>query len=317
LAIPLEAIERQLEGVAPAATPSERLPWPDEDSSTPSIPPPSETPEAQFGPRGRAEGERSWDYFSATQLGTFMRCPETYRRRYVLGEKERPGQALLWGSVDHKGAEHNLRQKIESERDLPESDVLDFFDHAWREKLDEEGGEGEIVWDDKPGAVKTTAAKLVGLRHREVMPLIQPLKVEAEFMLDLPGVRLPIKGFIDAELDSHVVDWKTTKRAEALSRKPDWRLQMLLYAVQTGKPVHVVQSVKTQTPKVDTSKASVSAPTKHGAEVVARIVKNAIDQIDYFLATFGTHQPWPTQTPGYGHACSWCGYRPTCFYWGN
>jgi hypothetical protein len=260
--------------------------------------------------------ERTWEHFSASQLGCFLRCPETYRRRYVLGQKERPRQALFWGSVDHKTAEHNLRQKIQTESDVPESEILDAFDHAWQTKLDSEGGEGEIAWDDKPGDVKSQAAQLVRIRHRQVMPMIQPIAVEREILVTLPQVRLPLKGFIDAETSNQVIDWKTTKRAEALSNKPDWRLQAMVYAVETGKPVQIIQSVKTKVPQVDTAKARIEAPSKHQAVVLAAIVKNAIDQIDYFTATYGPGRAWPTHAPGYGHACGWCGFRPTCFYWG-
>jgi hypothetical protein len=47
---------------------------------------------------------------------TALRCLETYRRRYVRGEKTRPAAALTWGSADHAAHEANFAQKITTHR---------------------------------------------------------------------------------------------------------------------------------------------------------------------------------------------------------
>ena len=42
----------------------------------------------------------------------FRRCPEQFRHRYILGEKEKPGESLLVGSAFHEGLEFNYLQRI-------------------------------------------------------------------------------------------------------------------------------------------------------------------------------------------------------------
>jgi hypothetical protein len=314
MAIPLSQIERTLEGVKtpPVTRDSLRLPWPDEKPGPYPypLPPAGNAPESPSGSRGRA-GE----HWSATQLQMALRCPEQWRRRYLLGERERPGAALIQGGADHKAHEHNFRQKIQSERDLPVGDVTDAFDQAWRDKIDEAGGVSEIEWgDDKPDQLKTQAGKLVALYHHEASPLIQPLAVEEEFYLNLPGVRLPVKGYLDVRVDGAVIDRKTTKKRTTLAMKPDWRLQGRIYAAHAQEPVWFHQAIKTQTPKIDTSSVVIDKLTDREQVVLAGRVALAEQMVDRFIADLGPDQPWPGAET-HPWACNYCGWRPTCFWW--
>jgi hypothetical protein len=326
VAIPLSHVERQMEGVATPAAPS-RLPWPDDNPEPAPLTgrlvgvrgrpqPVADAVAALVGTKKRPDG-REWTHFSASQLKTFLTCPEQYRKKYIRQERDRWGAALVWGSADHAAVEHNLRQKIESEKDLPLSEITDAFDHAWREKVEEAGGEREVIWDDSPADTKDAAARLVEIRHREVVPLVQPVAVEEEFYLQLPGVELPILGYLDARTENQAIDWKTTGRKSSLAQKPDWRIQGLIYGVHTGLPVQFVQSVKTKTPYVDPTTARLEAPTLQEAVVLASIASRAIREIEHFTATYGPDDAWPTSAIGYGHACGWCGFKPSCWYWGR
>ena len=53
-------------------------------------------------------------HISATSLRMFKRCPEQYRRRYLLGEKVPPAANMIWGSADHAAIGYNLAQKIDT-----------------------------------------------------------------------------------------------------------------------------------------------------------------------------------------------------------
>lgn len=246
-----------------------------------------------------------------------LRCPEQWRRRYLLGERERPGAALIQGGADHRAHEHNFRQKIESERDLPVGDVTDAFDQAWRDKIDEAGGESEVEWgDENPADLKTQAAKLVALYHHEASPLVQPLAVEEEFFLTLPGVQRPVKGYLDLRIDGAAIDRKTTKRRTTLAMKPDWRLQGKIYAAQVDGPVYFHQSVKTKVPAVYVSGVQVDPLTVRETEMLARRVALAERMIDSYIATLGADQAWPGAET-HPWACSYCGWRPTCAWWAS
>jgi len=89
---------------------------------------------------------------SSTQLEMYWRCPESYRRRYVEGEKIPPGIAPIQGKAYHVGAETNFRQKIESWVDLPKKEIVEAAAAAFDTELaggyilsEEEVGRGSSV----------------------------------------------------------------------------------------------------------------------------------------------------------------------------
>src|SRR3954463_13790861 len=86
-------------------------------------------------------------HFSPSSIRMLKVCPEQYRQRYILGKKERPGEALTLGSSVHAAMAFNLEQKIESHEDLPEAEVLEYFhDQAWPAAIESDGGKDEIRW---------------------------------------------------------------------------------------------------------------------------------------------------------------------------
>lgn len=64
-------------------------------------------------------------HISASQLVTFARCPEQWRRRYIEGDIIPPGIAALRGSGVHKGAETAMRSKIETHANMRPAEVVD------------------------------------------------------------------------------------------------------------------------------------------------------------------------------------------------
>nr|MBA2505063.1 PD-(D/E)XK nuclease family protein [Thermoleophilaceae bacterium] len=238
--------------------------------------------------------ERTWTHISASQLGMFKRCPNQYRERYIRGIKERPGAALIWGSADHSAHEHNFRQKIESEKDLPVGDVTDAFDQAWRDRIDQAGGASQIEWDGDPDDMKTQAARLVEAYHHQASPMVQPIAVEREISLQLPGVRLPIKGYIDVETTNSIVERKTGKRkVSSISDKPDWGLQGVIYSAALDKPVFWHQAVKTKVPAVHVEGVYLDAPTEVAKRILAKDAQQTIEMIDHFMALYGPDEAWP------------------------
>ncbi len=258
-------------------------------------------------------------HLSATQMSMFQRCAEQYRRRYVLGEKERPRAALIWGGADHAAHEENFRQKITSGEDVPVDVVEDAFATAFDRKVDEAGGLGEVEWgDEKPADLKDAGAALVAAYHRQVSPSVQPVSVEREFKLELPGVPIPVVGRMDIETELPAIERKTAKRAEK-TVKPTWRIQGLLYQLVEKRPVVWHVSVKTKVPAIYTQletpglSMAVSDATLGAAE---RLVGTTAQTIEAFYSTFGPEQPWPGAI-SHDWACSWCAYKSRCAWWGN
>src|SRR5262252_1769183 len=80
-------------------------------------------------------------HFSASGLRLLRVCPEAWRRRYILGQKERPGEALTLGKAVHSAIGYSHTQKITSHEDLPVLEVVTYYeDKAWPDAVEADGG---------------------------------------------------------------------------------------------------------------------------------------------------------------------------------
>lgn len=231
-------------------------------------------------------------HLSATSVSMFMRCPEQFRRRYILHEKERPGAALVIGRGFHAAQEVNFAQKIQSGEDLSVMEQVEAYHAGWDREVEQFGGVDEILWDDRerPDTLRAKGAKLVESYAVAVAPKMQPHSVEQEFNLTLPEVPVPFNGYLDfvgelwptplelAEDPDPIIDQSTGepvawlppadepqiivpkmsvvdyKTAKAVKRelKPEWKLQARLYQLQTGLRVEYHVAAKTKDPQIVT-----------------------------------------------------------------
>lgn len=258
------------------------------------------------------------EHLSATSLTMAQRCPEQWRRRYVLGEKERPGAALVLGSADHRTHEFNYTQKVVSGVDLPTDTMVDFFtDVAWLTAMEEKGGAEEISWNEGegPDVLRVKGAEMIRVYHETVSPRIQPIAVEVEFRVDV-GLPVPILGFVDVEREEALTERKTSKNSMS-QPKPEWRLQGRLYQLARPKPVewHVV--TKGKVPKAITP---LEAPDllleagNKGPERAAHLARVTGRLLNDMYSTFGPDEPWPGAIT-HPWACGFCGWRNRCHWW--
>jgi hypothetical protein len=251
-------------------------------------------------------------------------CPEQYRQRYILGRKERPGEALVIGSAVHSAVGFNLSQKIHTHEDLPAAEVRDYFhDHAWPIAIERDGGEEEIRWDSEPDTCRADGERVTVGYHAAVCPTIQPVSVERRFEFVVPGVPVPFIGFIDWEEPTHQTDLKTGKQVQ---RKPDanWRFQGTIYAAFTGKPTHFHSISRAKTPSIATpldAPEMVVSPHAMQVAVVERVLRDYAAQVEWYFNRYGPEEAWPmsglyADYKG-GPACGFCGFRKWCPAWAH
>jgi hypothetical protein len=248
-----------------------------------------------------------------------QRCPEQYRRRYLLGEVARPGAALVWGSADHYAHEQNFRQKIESGTDIPVGDVKAAFAEGFDRAVERNGGEREVEWgDDKPGDLKDKGVELAAVYHDLVSPTVQPVAVEQKFEVRVPGVPVPVIGFVDVLEQYKAIERKTAARAQK-TPKPDWLIQGWLYQSIERKPVEWHVSVKTKVPAIYTPATDAALRVEFDAAVAVAAqtrVRTFARVLTTYMAEFGMDEPWPDAV-SHPWACGFCGFRPSCSWWGN
>jgi len=264
-------------------------------------------------------------HLSASSIGMLMRCPRQFQHRYLRGEKERPGESIVIGSIFHEALNWNYKQKVVSHRDEPLADAIQFLqDEAVPKVIEEEGGVDNIRWDSDLDTVRSDAERITGAYYRNVVPRIQPFATEQKFEVEIPGVEVPIIGYIDCQESNRVIDTKTGKQASR-KVKPSWALQGRLYSFATQKPTEYHSVSRAKTPTIVTALESeqmvVPVPTPQQMDNLSVTVQTAAALVRYFLATIGLDEEWPTwgAIPDFSRSilpCDFCGWRDGCPAWG-
>jgi hypothetical protein len=292
-------------------------------------------------PGGTAQELLLWPerikHLSATSIGMFRRCPEQFRHRYILGEKERPGESLVIGSAFHEGLEFNYLQKMTSFVDRPTPEVVEYLQDVGVPKvIEEHGGADEIAWDKDPvkgvETLRRDSERILIRYHEHVVPRVQPIGLEEEMFIRHASLPVPIIGYIDVRAGSEiqmdtesvwmadrVIDTKTGKQSVS-KLKPSWQLQATLYGAMTGLPVEYHSISRAATPKITTALESsemVFTPSKVKTDNVVKTASTVASMIAWLYTTLGPDETWPTM----GRFADWsmsfspcnnCGWRKVC-----
>lgn len=268
-------------------------------------------------------------HLSASQLETFWRCGEAYRRRYVEGEKIPPGFALLIGSSIHKGAEHNFRQKIETHEDLPVDEIIDkavadFEERACSEVIltaeEESIGAGKVR-----GAYVDLVADMADIHARVQAPEYQPIAVEVSTVIELPGDRdlLTVTDLRDDR--GRVVDFKTAMRKKHRS-EVETSTALTAYAAayrhEYGVYPTAVRLDTVLKPRISTSPRRTTKITRDsdhrqvldGTRGDAELMVLA-NRIDATQAAIDAGIFTPTSPTAWQCSQKWCGYARTCKFY--
>jgi hypothetical protein len=136
------------------------------------------------------------DHFSASSIGTYLKCPESWRRKYIEREYDRPSGAMVLGSSVGAAENHADQLVIDGEERPSTDDVLDLFTDEFDDRTERE----EVAWaGETPGEAKDTGIAAVKAYERLVVPTIKPVSVEREFWLNFDGVEWGFQGFFDLE----------------------------------------------------------------------------------------------------------------------
>lgn len=259
-------------------------------------------------------------HLSASSLTMFARCREQFRERYVLGRKDPPKGYMLWGTADHRALDVNWAQKVESHEDIPVAEVQEAFAVALDDEVDRAGGESEVEWkaDRDAASVKDRGVQLVATYHRHASPLVQPIALpEQRFELAIPGVPVPLIGYIDVEQEHVILDRKTKGR-KVTGPGGQELMQGRIYQLHRPKPVHWHVSTKTKTPGIYTpvEEPGLEAGWSHAYDVeTVTWVQHTVADIAADMARWGPDQPWAGAKARLDSPCGWCGYRAACPWW--
>lgn len=192
------------------------------------------------------------EHLSYSSITTFLDCPENWRRKYLAKEPTKSSPALVFGSAFHSTVEQIVS--------VPDTDILKSWTENWDKAIQKE----TIDWgEDTPEqhfneGVRMLKSKSIADEITKIKPAHDEAgpKVERKVELSVPGVPIPIIGYIDIILsDGTPGDFKTSKASWADAKAED-SLQSLFYIAalnQMGQEVnyrfaHLI-FVKTKEPK--------------------------------------------------------------------
>lgn len=284
---------------------------------------------------------------SASALGTFVRCPEQYRRTYLLGEWGPSNPSLLVGNTVHAALERYWRWQMQTGQP-PDVDLADEICDAEYHVQEERD---EIDWEDStPGKTHENALSVFRAYVDRVAPLVVPRLVEQWFQFRVPGVEPDLVGKVDLVGDvvapgSQISDaqelasaWdvapgepeptltrmlaktdvKTSGKAAAKRVTPDWWIQGLVYLLVDDLPMtwHTATwrgkngpVVRTPASRDVDPDALVLTRTPETYASALEVVRQLVRAIELYHATYGPDEPWPSGAVAHTWACQKCHLR--------
>ena len=151
---------------------------------------------------------KEFDHVSKSKILMLFRCDQQWAFRYPMDLIRPPNGNMSFGSAWHDGAGFDFHQKVESGKNLPAKESVEYAVTSLEARREETEWEGEKFSDAK--------ASLVALQTEYANDLaqeVQPIEggVEQETWVELEsGVR--VLGYIDVVTAEGSIDLKSTKR---------------------------------------------------------------------------------------------------------
>ena len=254
------------------------------------------------------------DHLSTSQLGTFQRCGEQWRRRYIEGDIIPPGIAARIGSGVHRAAELNWREKLASGKDLPLDTVQDAAADAYHAEL-----QNGVFFspEERSGAAiamaegKDTAVRLATVMRNELAPHIQPALVEQRVVLDI-GLELPVVTVLDLytkegalrDLKTASKPWSEDK-AHASAQPTVYRESVR--AITGTYPAMIAFDVLVNAKKGASLQTIETARTSDDLRII-------VAQFEIMLNSIRAGIFPPAMADSWLCSPRWCGYYYTCPY---
>lgn len=244
---------------------------------------------------------------SATSLSKFVTCPESFRRRYLQKERDSFGLARFMGTVDHETIAYLFSRKMEG-KVLTEEELEEAFGNIWNHELEKAGD--PVFAETERMETYNKGIRMIQLYREKVADRIEPLAVEQKFEETIPGIPVPLIGYVDLETSYAIIERKTS--ATKLKKpKPGWKYQGRIYQLFIDKPIEFQITTKQVTPQIVTGMDEDELfLMQQNKDVTVRMIKQTYEQMQYLYGRYGADEPWPTDGVLHDWMCSFCKHGP-------
>lgn len=212
-------------------------------------------------------------HLSASSLSLHMRCPRQWQLSYIFGQKGEKSDALVIGSGVHLCLSRRLMG-------LPEGDW-------WNEAL-----EGFVP----EAGSKGVADAMIYHYWEQIGKHLTVVSTERELLVYVPGVEIPVLGYIDAETPERLIDFKTTRyfSRKGVRLNKEWKFAQGIYQLEIPKPseVHVLTRSKSDPVVVpDSTEHPLHIGLVNAAQIVT-MVRDEWNRMKFHWEEYG-ESPWP------------------------
>ena len=210
------------------------------------------------------------DHLSYSSISTWQMCGASWKFRYIDKPAGLTSTALVFGSAFHNAVENFLARQVEGSEKVS---LLDCWHEAWKNEstrmdpeTDERKPREDVNWDlETPESLCNEGVRILG--HPDIQQGILSIKpliradfspaIETKIELKVPGVPIPIIGYIDIiAADCVPGDFKTSSRSWSADKAED-EIQTLFYLAALNQAGFEVKDwrfrhyifVKTKTPQ--------------------------------------------------------------------
>ena len=258
-----------------------------------------------------------WNYVSPSRLNLWIRCPLSWRLRYIDGIRTPTSPALFVGKRCHSGLEEHYRHRM-LDVTLPPEEVIRRMDAGW----DQAAADEQMAFDSV--AQETTLRQqVVDLVHAYLaqVPNDEPRPLAVEATMEVPLVDpftgedlgIPLLGIVDLVLDDAdgpvVRDFKTSSRSAPpfeVTHEVQLTSYGYLFRRTTGREeigLEIHSLIKTKTPKVEGHR--YPARTDAHFRRLFAVIREYLDALDHGRFSY---------RPGWG--CAMCDFREShCLKW--
>ena len=195
------------------------------------------------------------DHLSYSSISMYLACPESWRRKYIAQEHTVTSPALVFGSAIHGAIEKHV---------TGEGELLDLWPAAWNKAIE---GQQIVYGIETPEQHFNEGIRILSNEQiRYNLACLKPgedddgWQIERKVELHVPGVPLPIIGYIDIITEDGIPgDFKTSGKSWTADRAAN-EMQPLFYLAALNQAGWTVPDwkfrhytiVKTKTPKFET-----------------------------------------------------------------
>ncbi len=190
-------------------------------------------------------------HVSFTQIMTYVRCPEHYLFRYLLGIKRPPGKAQKHGFALHETFAYHYEQKKQDTKGITAGEAKEFFADVFKGALEDyelemQGTKPLLTIEKKKKERQVNIGMLldsgvwgIDVYFKQMNPRIVPDLVEAPFAIPSGIKNLELSGRMDlTDVKGVIHEMKTTRRspsAQDILVDPQLAIYQLAYHSLKGR----------------------------------------------------------------------------------